>query len=193
MTDLWEAELLQYVVMKYDAHNTTYEKMRDTFQAAGDGSVKQRIDWFKHMVRYGGLNSHHVALKVMACCPSLRFVKQLQMYCQVTPTWKWTLTSDNISLVNKVNGSDPEEDDNQGAQSMDNHPHDWSIWKETNDHDIEDDPPGNWANSKQSHTNSTLEPDWDVINKIRWTMQNDGVEGVTIKHIKGHQDNKKPN
>jgi hypothetical protein len=43
-----------------------------------------------------------------------------------------------------------------------------------------------------SPTNITLEPDWDVINEIRWTLESDGVKGGTIFHIQGHQDKKKP-
>jgi hypothetical protein len=117
----------------------------------------------------------------------LRFVKQLQTYCKVSPTWTWTLTSDNISLVNKVNGV--EDAENPSNQSSSDQPHDWAIWKESDDRDIED-PTSNWANSEQSQTNTTLEPDWDVINEIRWTLENDKVEGATISHIASHQDRK---
>jgi hypothetical protein len=119
----------------------------------------------------------------------LRFLKHLTIYCKVNPTWKWTLSSDNISLVNKVNGTEddePEEvtDDNQRD------PHDWSNWSFTSASDIED-PSHNWDEiDNNAHPNPTLMPDWDVINEIRWTLMQDAVEGGKIFHIAGHQDRK---
>jgi hypothetical protein len=35
--------------------------------------------------------------------------------------------------------------------------------------------------------NSTLEPEWDVLHKIKWTLSQQ-LTGATIIHTKGHQD-----
>jgi hypothetical protein len=52
----------------------------------------------------------------------LRFLlKHIQIYCKATPTWKWTLSSDNISLVNKVNGKGEEDEDNAEDNQLDPH------------------------------------------------------------------------
>ena len=199
-TEPWEADLLQHVRLKHDVFST-YEKMKDVFHAAGDGSVKHihngSFGWTistsngeRLVEAYGpvrGYKPTSYRAEGYGMLSILRFIKQLQTYCRVTPTWSWTLTSDNISLVNKVNGI---EDDDASSASLRDKPHDWSIWKDTHEHNLED-PTGNWADSEHSHTNQTLEPDWDVINEIRWTLDNDGVGGATILHIEGHQDRKK--
>ena len=173
-TEPWEAELLQHVELKYDAYST-YEKMQETFQAAGDGSVKYEhngsFGWTistssgdRLVQAYGpvrGFKPTSYRAEGYGMLSILRFVKHLQTYCDVTPTWKWTLTSDNISLVDKkVNGNQHDEHGNLSAQhqASGDRPHDWSIWRESNDHDIED-PSGNWADSDSSQTNITLEPD----------------------------------
>jgi hypothetical protein len=67
-------------------------------------------------------------------------------------------------------------------------PTDWSVWRTTSAADIED-PSHDWDDSeKDAQLNPTLMPDWDVINKIRWTLQLDAVDGGRIIHIAGHQD-----
>jgi hypothetical protein len=66
------------------------------------------------------------------------------------------------------------------------------MWRFTNDNDCED-PTDNWTSNKNYPTNMTLDPDWDVINEIRWTLEKGRLEGGTIfHHIPGHQDRKKP-
>jgi len=36
--------------------------------------------------------------------------------------------------------------------------------------------------------NPTLDPDWDVVNEVRWNLQKSGITGGRLEHIKGHQD-----
>ena len=118
--------------------------------------------------------------------------QELKEYCSEKPTWKWTISSDNKSLVNKINGVDEEEDDDAARASPKRAPpHEWATWRVTNDNDCED-PTNNWTINENYPTNMTLDPDWDVINEIRWTLEKVGVEGGTIFHILGHQVRKKP-
>jgi hypothetical protein len=201
--DPWEAELLKYVNMKHDAFST-YRRMQESFHAAGDGSVRYEyhgsFGWTISSTKgerlveaYGpvrGFKPTSYRAEGYGMLSILRFVKQLQTYCQVNPSWSWTLTSDNISLVNQVNGV--EDEDNNDAAKKTTSPHDWSTWKNSVDNDLEDST-ANWAvGNSQSTTNITLEADWDVLNEIRWTLANDGVGGVKISHIPSHQDKKQP-
>jgi hypothetical protein len=121
----------------------------------------------------------------------LRLIKHIQVYCKVSnPQWKWTLSSDNSSLVNTINGIDDEDD--EGDNIIKDPVHDWSTWKDSLDTNMED-PLTNWATNDWTQSNTTLAPpDWDVLNEIRWTLENDGVEGGEIFHIAGHQDRKTP-
>jgi len=45
--------------------------------------------------------------------------------------------------------------------------------------------------SLRTSTNTTLDPDWDILNEVRWAMQKSGLRSRKIEHIKGHQDRKK--
>jgi hypothetical protein len=200
--DPWENELLSYVNLKYDIF-TTYGKMQEEFHAAADGSIQRRhsgsFGWTVSTtngdrlikaygpVRGGRPTSYRAEGYGMLSI--LRFLKHIQTFCNVTPTWKWTLSSDNISLVNKVNGK--EDDDEGNTDNKQFAPHDWSNWSDTSTSDIED-PSHNWEEQdNNAQPNPTMMPDWDVINEIMWTLQNDAVEGGEIFHIAGHQDRKK--
>jgi hypothetical protein len=146
------------------------------------------------MAQYADIGRHHTERRATACSQSYVLLKQVRDYCGGTPaTWKWTLSSDNISLVNKINGvTDAEDNDNDREQQQWRPPpNDWAMWQATNEHDIED-PTNNWTANEHTPTNQSLEPDWDVINEIRWTLENDGIEGGNIFHLLGHQDRKKP-
>jgi hypothetical protein len=201
----WEAELLDHVTMTHDIY-TTYDKMQQTFHAAGDGSVKYEhqgaFGWIistssgeRLATNYGPVRGHRPTsyrAEGYGVLSIVRFLKTVQEFCDVTPTWKWTLSSDNISLVNKLNGIEGEEDEVAGGTVRHGVPqHDWAMWQTTNENDLED-PTDNWTPNENTPTNMSLEPDWDVINEIRWTLDNDSVEGGSIFHILGHQDRKKP-
>lgn len=161
--DSWEAEILQYVYMKYNAFRTN-DKMHAKLHAAGDGSVKYSyhgsFGWTINtstgecLVR--GFKPTLYQAEGYGMLPILQFVKQLLIYCQATPTWSCALTSDNISLRNKaICVNDKAHPSNKPIGDQ---PHDWSIWKESDDHDLKD-PIGN------SPTTTTLEPDGTLLTR----------------------------
>ena len=199
----WEAELLQHVHLTHDIF-TTFSQMQKRFCTAGDGSVRrttqgafgcivsttagERLVTAHGLVR--GYKPTSYRAEAYGMLAILRLIKHIQVYCKVSnPQWKWTLSSDNSSLVNTVNGIDDEDD--EGDNSIKDPVHDWSTWKDSLDTNMED-PLTNWATNDWTQTNTTLAPDWDVLNEIRWTLENDGVEGGEIFHIAGHQDRKTP-
>ena len=197
----WEAELLANVQMTYDAF-TSMGKMQAGFLAAGDGSVKYEqhgaFGWIistitgERIVRANGpvrgYRPSSYRAEGYGILSILRFVKRLTLYCDTNPDWKWEMTSDNISLVDTVNGREDDEDTTHWSTPT----HNWSIWHEISPHDIEEAPPITWTTSEHSQPNTTLSPDWDVLNKIRWSMEQDGIRGCSFTHIKGHQDRKTP-
>ena len=204
--DDWETELLDNVSLTHDIF-TTFEKMQNGFLAAGDGSVRHEhngaFGWIistpagERLVRANGPVRGHRPTSYRAegygILSILRFVKRMLLYCQEDPTWTWEMTSDNTSLVDTVNGYEEADKTQirQQQESLRQLPHDWSIWHEVSPHDIEEASPVIWSISKQSRTNTTLTPDWDVLNEIRWSMTHDGIKGGSLTHIKGHQDRKK--
>jgi hypothetical protein len=66
-----------------------------------------------------GADQHRIERKGMGCRQFFRFLKHIAGYCKETPTWKWTLSSDNISLVNQVTGQDDEDDANNDGHHID--------------------------------------------------------------------------
>jgi hypothetical protein len=145
--------------------------------------------WSKPMVQFVVTARLHIAQKGYGLLSVLRFVTNLHKYCNEDVTTRtWEVTSDNISLVNRINGDADDEDTDRMKSQV---PHDWSIWIEISPHDIEETPPAFWADSKHSTTNITLEPDWDILNEIRWNIANKAaLQGCKLAHIKGHQDRK---
>lgn len=199
--EAWETDLLQHVTMVHDAF-TTYQLMQHRFHAASDGSVRhgnqgafgwiistasgERIVYGQGPARGYRLTSYRA--EGYGILSILRFLIQLQQYCQATPTWRWRLSSDNIALVNKIIGGG---DDEMDRDTTPDRAHDWATWQNQNEDDIED-PTDNWGATADSfQTNVTLEADWDVLNEIRWAMDQGGLEGGTIFHILGHQDRHK--
>jgi hypothetical protein len=200
--DDWEAELLSNIQMLYDAH-TTLKYMQQGFLAAGDGSVRH-----SHYGAFGWIISTPKGVRLVRAngpvrgyrptsyraegygtLSVLRFVANLILYCQEGAILsQWEVTSDNISLVNQINGHDDEDSmDRTSAQA----PHDWSVWHAVSPHDIEEVSPLFWATSEQSTTNITLNPDWDILNEIRWSIAHTPeLRGCKVSHIKGHQDKK---
>ena len=200
--DDWEAELLSNLQMKHDAH-TTLHYMRQGFLAASDGSVQHTyygaFGWTistrkgERIVRANGPVRGYRPTSYRAegygLLSVMRFVVNLIKYCKEdTLRTQWEVTSDNISLVDQINGQADDDSPNRPQAHV---PHDWSVWHDLSPSDIEEIPPAFWAASEQSTTNITLHPDWDVLNEIRWTMVHCvDIHGCTISHIKGHQDNK---
>jgi hypothetical protein len=68
--------------------------------------------------------------------------------------------------------------------------HDWSEWREIPGYDV-DDGEANLHTTTTTSTAHTLEPDWDVINEIRWNRERGGIQVGRIAHIHGHQDRQK--
>ena len=205
----WEIELLAKVQLTHDAF-TTFAKMRKSgFLAAGDGSVRHEhhgaFGWIistregERLARANGPVRGYRPTSYRAegygILSILRFVKRLLLYCNEDPVWQWEMTSDNISLVDTVNGTEVDEEDSRQRTNenvpQQRYPHDWSVWKEISPHDLEEASPVLWSSSEQSKTHSTLDPDWDVLNEIRWSMSQDGIKGCSLSHIKGHQDRTK--
>ena len=201
----WEAELLQHVHVLQDIY-TTLSKMQAQFLAAGDGSVRHKTQGAfgfilstaageRLVTAYGlvrGYKPTSYRAEAYGMLAILRFIKHIQVYCNVSkPEWKWTLSSDNQSLVDTVNGIEDEQDATSNKTILRDPVHDWSTWTESHDTHLED-PTTNWATDDWTQTNTTLAADWDVLNEIRWTLEHDGVEGGEIFHIAGHQDRKTP-
>ena len=96
--------------------------------------------------------------------------------------WHWTATSDNLSLVDTINGN---EDD--GYQRIETH--DWTQWDFLYD-DIDDADHRNPLMSTfedHGNPNPTLEPEWNVLHEIQWNFKTH-LRGGTLVHTKGHQD-----
>jgi hypothetical protein len=198
----WEAELLAQVHLTHDAF-TVITKMKTGFLAAGNGSVRhdhnrafgwiisttdgERIARAKGPVRGYCPTSYRAEGYDILC---LRFVKCLSIYCNEDPDWKWEMMSDNIGLVDTINGTDTEKDEHDKSWDRATPAHAWSIWQDISPHDTEEAPPITWSTSEHSQSNITLTPDWDIMNKIRWSMANDGIKGCTFSYIQGHQDRK---
>ena len=99
-------------------------------------------------------------------------------------SWTWTVTSDNLSLVEVVNNTS----DDANTNTL----HDWTHWNpEMADIDNE---AGNTTNMMHTFDsgipNPTLEPDWDVVHEIKWILQKT-LKGDTLIHTKGHQDDRR--
>ena len=204
----WEIELLAKAQLTHDAFTTCAKMRKNGFHAAGDGSVQHEhhgaFGWIistregERLARANGPVRGYRPTSYRAegygILSILRFVKRLLLYCNEDPDWQWEMTSDNISLVDTVNGTEVDEDDptyrTNGGVSQQS-PHDWSVWKEISPHDLEEASPVLWSTSEHSKTNSTLDPDWDVLNEIRWSMFQDGLKGCSLSYIKGHQDRTK--
>jgi hypothetical protein len=163
-SDEWELELLANVQLTHDAF-TTLAKMRiKGFLAAGDGSVRYTrygaFGWIistgegERLVRANGPVRGYRPTSYRAegygILSILRFVKRLLLYCCEDPDWQWEMTSDNLSLVDTVNGPEDTEEGppyttaDGGAQS----PNDWSVWQEISPNDIEDSLPDTWSVSE---------------------------------------------
>ena len=113
----WETELLQHIQLTHDIF-TTYSKMRIKFHAVGDRSVQHSsqgaFGWIvsttssERLVKaYGPVRGHKPTsywAEGYGMLVILRFTSRIQQYCMIAKhTWKWTLSSDNKSLVNTVN------------------------------------------------------------------------------------------
>jgi hypothetical protein len=111
---------------------------------------------------------------------------RIQEFCSISIGNDWSVTSDNIALVNKLNGMG-DEGSSQGPDRVE--VHDWSEWHEISNYDIDDgdvkQPPN------ETGTANTLDPDWDIINEIMWNREHSGINVGKIAHIHGHQDRKK--
>lgn len=194
--DPWESELLQHIQIRHNDIFSVMQKLTAGFVAASDGSVRYKTDgsfgWIvsstggEKLVRaYGpvrGAFPTSYRAEAYGLLSVLRFIVQIQEFCQIPwhQEWTWTATSDNLSLVDVINGTTDE-----GTSQLPLH--DWSHWNanmldmDEGDVNMASQFPGN------EQPNTTLEPEWDVIHEIQWT-RNKQLPGGTIVHTKGHQD-----
>lgn len=167
------------------------------FVAASDGLVRYKTDgsfgWIisstagERLVRaYGPVhaaNPTSYRAEAYGLLLVLRLLVRIQEFCQTIgpKDWKWTATSDNLNLVDVINGTTDE-----GASQISLH--EWTQWDVTqSDMDEVDDQMA--AQSTTGQPNPTLEPEWDVLHEIQWTHSKQ-MHGGTIVHTEGHQDNK---
>jgi len=115
----------------------------------------------------------------------LRFLNRLTEYCQINQQWEWQLTCDNQSFVDKVDSRDQ---DGNTHQHMGNEAHDWTQWAEVMSSEIDEQDESNVTATQTTTINATLDPDWDVVNEVRWNLRKSGITGGRLEHIKGHQD-----
>jgi hypothetical protein len=197
--ELWERDILQHVKFKYDVF-TTVAKLKDGFFAASDGSVIQqkqgafgwivstrsgdRVIWAGGPARGRQVTSYRA--EGYGILSILRLMEQMFDYCQVDEAPEWWLTCDNISLVDQVT---------TGAQDtteplIEQEVHDWTRWHEVTQGEVDDRDPLSTAQLSTS-TNHTLAADWDIVNEIRWNLQQQRLQSCTLKHVRGHQDRNK--
>ena len=90
------------------------------------------------------------------------------------------MTSDNLSLVDVINETD--------ASNAPLGLHDWTHWDKEKS-DIEEVDQAFTKRFENGIPNPTLEPDWDVLHEIKWTLKHQLAGGKLI-HTKGHQDDR---
>jgi hypothetical protein len=99
----------------------------------------------------------------------------MKEFCQIsaTPNWQWTATSNNLALVEMINGTN--EDGTTTSLIM---LHDWTNW-DANQSDMDE--VDNYIASQFTHgqPNPTLDPDWDVLHEIQWTISKWGQHHCT--------------
>lgn len=198
MLDPWEEELLQYIHVHQGDMFSVVTSLLAGFVAASDGSVRYKTDgsfgWIISAIDGARLVSNYGPVRgafptsyraeAYGLLSLLRFIVRALEYCQVIapPDWKWTATSDNLSLVDVINGSTDD-----GISQV--HLHDWTKWDATRPDHEDDDNAAATAALDNDQPNPTLEPDWDVLHEIQWTITHH-VHGCTLVHTKGHQDDK---
>ena len=171
----WEIDLLQFLQLQQDVF-AIMNKMQSGFSAASDGSVLYHTNgsfgWIlatndgERLVQaYGPVRGYRPTsywAEGYGLLSVLRFLTRMQDYCQIpvdeTTPWQWTVTSDNISLVEVIN--------NMAKVSNPLELHDWTNW----DIDQANTDEGDRVLTKSfdnGQPNSTLEPDWDVLHEIK--------------------------
>jgi hypothetical protein len=204
-TDSWEFELLQYVDMKFDAF-TICQLMQDGFEAACDGSVEDHTNG-----SFGWTVATSLGNRIVTAFGPVRgkrpssyraegygmlsfhlFLVRLQKYCSQTIGSNWNVTSDNLALVNKLNGGSEIESIESQPTNGGHKVHDWSEWREIPCWDTDDTDEQIYTRMPETSTDSATDPDWDVINKIQWIRERGGIQVGTITHVQGHQDRKTP-
>jgi hypothetical protein len=201
MREAWEFELLQHINMEFDAF-TTCHAMQDGFEAACDGSVVKdahgSFGWIistrsgKRLARaFGpvrGSKPSSYRAEAYGVLSFLQFLIRIQDFCSTSIGDDWSVTSDNMALVNTLNHQSSED---QSPFSTRSDSQDWAAWSEIPSHDVEDGEVCTRAAPTATNTSSTIDPDWDVINEINWIRESGGIKIGRISHIPGHQDRKK--
>ena len=195
--DPWEKELLHHVQLRQYDIFSVMKQIAHGFIAASDGSVRYKTDgsfgWIvstpsgERLVRaYGQVRGAFLTsyrAEAYGMLSVLRFIVRVQEYCQIlaSPDWQWTATSDNLSLVDGT-----QEDGTTSKSKL----HDWTHW-DANQSDMDEIDKHFATQFTHGQPNPTLEPDWDVLHEIQWTISTDlHGAGGTIVHTKGHQDDK---
>jgi hypothetical protein len=197
--DSWEFDLLQHVQFKHDVF-TTVAKMEDGFLAASDGSVSktnygaygwivalkngERIIQAAGPARGGRMNSYRA--EGYGILSFLRFLVRLKEYCSTNKQWEWQLTCDNLSFVERINGQ-AEARDSETHHQMEEI-HDWTHWADIMSTEVDERDEAQLTASATTNNHATLDPDWDILNEIRWNLRNSELGGGGVEHIKGHQD-----
>ena len=195
--DPWESELLQHVQIRHNDIFSVMTHLTKGFAAASECSVRYKTDgsfgWIistkegERLVRaYGparGKDPTSYRAEAYGLLSVLRFLVQIQEFCQIPgpPEWQWTVTSDNLSMVDVINGTTVEGNPQLNL-------HDWTQWN-ANSSDVDDVDQITSANSTNGQPNPTLEPEWDVLHEIQWAFSRQ-LHGGIIVHTKGHQDDK---
>ena len=193
--DPWEADLLHFVQLKADVFNIM-RKILPGFSAASNGSVLYKTNgsfgWIlatnsdeRLAEAYGPVRGYRPTsyrAEAYGLLSVLRFIKRIHDYCNTTAdTRTWTVTSDNLSLVDIINDTADDESKPLGL-------HDWTNW-DTGKVDIDDGDLASTNTFANGLPNPTLEPDWDVLHEIKWTLHQQ-LQGGKLIHTKGHQDDK---
>jgi hypothetical protein len=198
--DPWESDLLRQVQFKYDVY-TTVTMLSTGFIAASDGSVVHqrqgaygwivatprgdRVIWAAGPARGRRITSYRA--EGYGILSVLRLITRLFEYCQQTGTVEWHVTCDNSSMVDQIATIPQPQLDNQTKCEV----YDWTHWQEVTRGEVDERDPALIA-SISTTANPTLEADWDLINEIRWNLkEQQHLQGCTVKHIKGHQDQSK--
>ena len=178
----WDSELFHSLQLQCNVYELMSALQENTFRSASDGSVidlsHASFGWVLSINRrrlvqcsgpvYGYKPTSYRA-EGYGLLSYLRFLHHASLFTGL-PIKGGVSGCDNISLVNNVNAKDVPPDDPLAKFGFDD-----SVDPET-------------LLSAANFSNRTMVSDWDVLTMITTTI--DALKfPITIKHVKGHQDN----